>query len=381
MSELLVVAGEASGDRAAAHVVARLLESLKTQGRNVGVFGLGGGALQAQGAELVADLREFTALGVGEVASKVGPIALAHARLLKLADKRKPRAALLVNYTEFNARLAKRLHAKGVRVLWYVAPQVWAWRSDRIAAIRKVIDRMAVILPFEEALWRSHGVDAHYVGHPAREITSLARGPARAALGLTPYAPTIAILPGSRPHEVEAHLPVMLEAYESVRRDRASIDARVLIAPSLDTKTREKAESLARALKIGLFRVDAYLGATPVLGAFDAALCASGTATLEASLARAVPVVVYRAGFLTELAARLFVKTPYLALPNVLLGKQSFPEVVQRDVRPEKLATALADVLDRKNELVRSCAEVEKVLGPPRSPSRAVAAMLEPWLS
>ncbi|MEO8797169.1 MAG: lipid-A-disaccharide synthase, partial [Polyangiaceae bacterium] len=201
MSELLVVAGEASGDRAAAHVVARLLETQK-----VDVFGLGGGALQGQGAELVADLRELTALGVGEVASKLGPIALAHARLVKLADKRKPRAALLVNYTEFNAHLAKHLHANGVRVLWYVAPQVWAWRRDRIDSIRKVIDRMAVILPFEEALWRSHGVDAHYVGHPSREVTSLARGPARAALGLTPYAPTIAILPGSRPHEVEAHL-------------------------------------------------------------------------------------------------------------------------------------------------------------------------------
>lgn len=381
MSELLVVAGEASGDRAAAHVVARLLESLQARNRKVDVFGLGGGALQAQGAELVADLRELTALGIGEVASKLGPIALAHARLVKLAEKRRPRAALLVNYTEFNVHLAKRLHANGIRVLWYVAPQVWAWRRERIDSIRKVIDRMAVILPFEEALWRSHGVDAHYVGHPSREVTSLARGPARAALGLTPYAPTIAILPGSRPHEVAAHLPVMLEAYESVRRDRASIDARVLIAASLDTRTREKAESLARALRIGIFRVDAYLGAMPVLGAFDAALCASGTATLEASLAHAVPVVAYHVGLLTELAARVFVKTPYLALPNVLLGRQAFPEVVQRDLRPDKLAAALADVLDRKSELVRSCVEVERVLGPPRSPSRAVAAMLEPWLS
>lgn len=375
MSELLVIAGEASGDRAAAHAIARAREMTEFR-----AFGMGGGALQAQGVELVADLRKLTALGVGEVAAKAGPIALAHAHLLKAAARRKARAALLVNYTEFNTRIAKHLHDAGTRVLWYVAPQVWAWRRSRMKELRRVIDRMAVILPFEEELWRAEGVDAHYVGHPAREVTPLERGPARAALGLTPYAPTIAILPGSRPHEVDAHLPVMLEAYESVRRDRASIDARVLIAPSLDEKTRARAEAMARALKIGVFRVDAHLGATPVLGAFDAALCASGTATLEASLARAVPVVIYRAGLLTEAAARLFVKTPFIALPNVLLGRHAFPEVVQRDVRPERLAAALADVLDRRAELLRACEEVEKLLGPPASPSRAVARMLVPWL-
>ncbi len=375
MTDLLVVAGEASGDRAAAHVVARALESTAFR-----AFGMGGSALQAQGVELLADLRDFTALGMGAVALKAGPIALAHARVLHAAEKRKVRAALLVNYTEFNTHVARRLHAQGVRVLWYVAPQVWAWRHDRIASLRKVIDRMAVILPFEEKLWREQGVDAHYVGHPAREATSLERGLARASLGLTPYAPTIAILPGSRPHEVEAHLPVMLAAYESVRRDRASIDARVLIAPSLDVKTRDRAEAQARALKIGVFRVDAHLGSTPVLAAFDAALCASGTASLEATLARAVPVVVYRAGIITEIAARLLVKTPYIALPNVLLGRQAFPEVVQRDFAPDKLAAALADVLDRRVELTRACAEVEALLGPPCSPSRAVAQMLTPWL-
>jgi lipid-A-disaccharide synthase len=375
MTDLLVVAGEASGDRAAAHVIARALEQTPFR-----AFGLGGGALQAQGVELLADLRNFTALGLGAVALKAGPIALAHARILRAAEQRKTRAALLVNYTEFNSHVARRLHARGVRVLWYVAPQVWAWRSDRIESLRRVIDRMAVILPFEEKLWRDSGVDAHYVGHPAREATILDRGLARASLGLTPYAPTIAILPGSRPHEVDAHLPVMLAAYESVRRDRASIDARILIAPSLDKKTRDRAEAQARALKIGVFRVDAHLGSAPVLRAFDAALCASGTASLEAALARAVPVVVYRAGIVTEIAARLLLKTPYIALPNVLLGRKAFPEVVQRDFAPEKLAAALADVLDRRNELTRACAEVEAILGPPRSPSREVAHMLTPWL-
>jgi len=163
---LLVVAGEASGDRAAAQVMMALGPTLREQG--IGAFGLGGGALAAAGLDLIGDLRTFTAMGVTEVAARAAPIVLSHTRLASEAKRRRPRAALLVNYSEFNTVLARTLHAAGVRVLWYVAPQIWAWRPGRASALRRAVDRMAVILPFEEALWRSHGVDAHYVGHPAR---------------------------------------------------------------------------------------------------------------------------------------------------------------------------------------------------------------------
>src|SRR5580658_1035893 len=159
---LLVAAGEASGDRAAASVV----RVLRGEAPHVRVFGLGGAALEAEGASLLADLRHLTAMGVGPVAAKGWRIARAHAALLSAASRPSVAAALLVNYTEFNLRLAPRLRALGVRVLWYGAPQVWAWRRSRISAVRKGIDRMAVVLPFEEALWREQGVDCHYVGHP-----------------------------------------------------------------------------------------------------------------------------------------------------------------------------------------------------------------------
>ena len=374
MSELLVVAGEASGDRAAAGVVAALA------GHDVRAFGMGGAAMQAAGVELVSDLRSSTALGVGEVAARAFSIGAAYARVAHAARSRRPRAALLVNYTAFNTRLAHGLHAAGVRVLWYGAPQVWAWRPGRARSLRGAIDRMAVILPFEEAIWRGEGVDACYVGHPAREGARLDRSVARAALGLTPTAATVGILPGSRPHEVKKLLRPMLEAYESVRRDRASVDARVLLAPSLDAGTRARALADARAMRVEVTEVDPEVGLSKLLPAFDASLCASGTASLEAALARAVPVIAYRVGLLTELAARRLLRVPYLALPNVLLGRKAFTELLQKDARAPRLADALAQALDGRDALLLACAEVEAALGAPRTPSIAVAKMLEPWL-
>jgi lipid-A-disaccharide synthase len=371
-ADLLVVAGEASGDRAAAAVVGAL--------GGARVFGLGGPSLAGAGVSLVADLRDSTALGVGEVAARALSIGGALARVVTEARRRKPRAALLVNYTEFNAHLAHMLHDAGVRVLWYIAPQIWAWRASRARALRQSIDRMAVILPFEEELWRKEGIDAHYVGHPAMEDPGLGRLAAREALGLTPYAWAIAILPGSRPHEVKKLLRPMLEAYELVRRERASVDARVLLAPSLDADTRAWACAEARAKRVDTVDVDPARGAQAFLRAFDASLCASGTAALEAALARAVPIVTYKVGLLTELAARRFLRTEHIALPNVLLRRRAFPELVQRDLTVARLASTLGEVLETREDMLRACADVEKVLGPKRAPSAEVARMLRPWL-
>ncbi len=375
--ELLVVAGEASGDRAAAGVVHALESAMPVPIR---VLGLGGAALQAAGGRLVADLRRTTALGIGAVARNTPRIARAHAALVCAARRPNVRAALLVNYTEFNLLLAPRLRALGLRVLWYGAPQVWAWRPSRIAAVRACIDRMAVILPFEEKLWREAGVDATYVGHPSGEVAALPRKKARALLGLTDRAVTVAILPGSRPHEVALLLPRMLTAFERVRHDRASIDGRVLLAPSLDAGSRRQVLSLAREARVGVFDVDPAAGAARVLPAFDAALCASGTAALEAALARAVPVVAYRVGIVTEVVARAFLRSRSVALPNILLGRLAFAELLQRDATPAALARELRSAIDRRRELWLACDDVEARLGHGHAPSREVAEMLAPWL-
>jgi len=372
VGSLLVVTGEASGDRAAAVVVERL--------PGVRVFGLGGAALAGQGVELLGDLRRWTALGFGEAAARAGGVLGAWRSVVRAAHDRRPDAALLVNYTEFNARLAPRLHAAGVRVLWYGAPQVWAWRRQRGKSLRKGVDRMAVMLPFEEEIWRSVGVDAHYVGHPVMEVKPRDRAEARTALGMTPYASAVAILPGSRPHEVRRLLAPMLDAYERVRADRASVDARVLIAASLDDRTRATIRDACAPRRVQTFDVDPRAGAMEVLPAFDVAMCASGTASLEAAVARAVPVIAYRVGVTTELAARALLRTKHVALPNVLLGRPAFAELLQRDARAPGIAAALADALDRRGALVVECDAVANALGGARTPSVAVARMLAPWL-
>jgi lipid-A-disaccharide synthase len=372
LTELLVVAGEASGDCAAAAVVSRL--------EGTRAFGLGGAALAGIGVDLVSDIRHSTALGIGEAAARGLGVLRAWRAVVRASRMRRPRAALLVNYSDFNARLARRLHATGIRVLWYGAPQVWAWRARRVGTLKRWIDRMAVMLPFEEPIWRAAGVDAHYVGHPAVETTPLDRDTARRVLGLTPFAAAVAVLPGSRPHEVRRLLAPMLDAFERVRSDRASVDARVLVAASLDEATRTWARALCTSRHVPAFDTDHYAGARPVLPAFDVALCASGTVTLEAALAHAVPVIHYRVGLATELAARLFLRTPHVALPNVLLGRRVFTELLQRDARLDRMAHALADALDRREELVAACRDVESALGEARTPSAAVATMLSPWL-
>lgn len=373
MTELLVVAGEASGDRAAAAVIERL--------DGVRAFGLGGAALAGAGADLVGDLRASTALGFGEAASRSVAVLRAWRAVVRSVRARRPSAALLVNYTEFNARLARRLHRAGVRVLWYGAPQVWAWRAHRVQGLRPHIDKMALMLPFEEPLWRAAGIDARYVGHPALETTQLDRNTARNALGMTPFAAALAVLPGSRPHEVRRLLVPMLSAYDRVRSDRASVDAQVLLAASLDDETRAWARAVAAARRVPTFDVNPCGGAIGVLRAFDVALCASGTVTLEAALARAIPIVTYRVGLATELVARLFVRTPHVALPNVLLRRRAFTELLQRDVRSHRIADALTDALDRRPELLADCNDVEAALGRLRTPSLSVARMLAPWVN
>lgn len=372
MTHLLVVAGEASGDRAAAAVIARLA--------GVHAVGLGGPALAAAGVDLVADLRASTALGIGEGAARATSVVRAWRAVLRATRTCRPRSALLVNYTEFNARLAPKLHAAGVRILWYGAPQVWAWRARRVHGLNRWIDGMALMLPFEERIWRDAGVDALYVGHPAMETTVLPREIARHAMGMTPFAAAVAVLPGSRPHEVRRLLVPMLDAYERVRSDRASVDARVLVAASLDTATREWARKQCKARHVLTFDADPCAGAMQVLAAFDVALCASGTVTLEAALAHAVPVVCYRVGLATELAARLLVRTPHIALPNVLLGRRVFSELLQREVGAGPIADCLADALDGRANLVRACTEVASVLGRSLTPSLSVARWLAPWL-
>jgi lipid-A-disaccharide synthase len=362
---VLVVAGEASGDRLAA----RIARSLQTHG--VRCFGMGGAAAHEAGVELVADLRRSAAMGLTEVAARLPAVALAFARLVLAARDARPRAAVLVDYTEFNQRMGALLRRRGVPVLWCVAPQVWAWRPRRMTAIARALDRLAVILPFEGPLWRAAGVDAHYIGHPALDVPTVDRATAQARLGLGRSRPNVALLPGSRPHEVRRHTPPMLATLSELAGAGMRVDARLLVAASLDMATRRWLVARAGRAGVATVDVDADSGAAACLSGFDAALAASGTATLECALAGAPPVVVYRMSPVTAAVARRLVRTPFVALPNILLGSAVYPELLDRYAEPVKMARALASLLERPSIFATSALELRARLAWPQSPSPA----------
>lgn len=372
---VLVVAGEASGDRMAAAIVSALGPE------RASFFGFGGAAMALAGARLVADFRRTTAMGALEVAARLPSLLAAYARLEAAIARERPRVALLVDYAELNVRLGARLRRAGVRVLFCVAPQVWAWRPGRVERVGRALDRLAVILPFEEGLWRSTGVDAHYVGHPALDASPPPAGAVRARLGLG-AAQAVALLPGSRPHEVRATLEVMLGALTLLRSRGRSIDARLLLAPSLDPATRAFALSRAIAAGAHAIAVDAREGIAPLLPAFDAAIATSGTATLECALAAVPPVTIWRGARLTAAIARRWVRTPHVALPNVLLGERRYPELLQEAASAAAVARELTSILDDRTSFANSAAELrgKLMIDDGRTFGARVAALVHPWL-
>ena len=278
-------------------------------------------------------------MGIGDVATRLPAIWRAVARIVRGVRRRRPAAALLVNFTELSARLGRWLRSQGVPVVWCVAPQIWAWRPGRAGTVGRAVDRLAVILPFEEPLWRGHGVDATFVGHPAVSPTlpcPTAGRDERAA----------AVLPGSRDGEV-LRLAGPLGSAAGRMIARGSIArATVFRAPGLGARAREEIERAARSHRLEIVDADTERGAGASLHAFTLALCASGTASLEAALAGAAPVVAYRLDRIAWCLARRLVTTPHVALPNVLLGRRVYPELLQDEARPDRIAGAAEALLD-----------------------------------
>ncbi len=321
-------------------------------------FGLGGTELARAGAELVCDLRPIAAMGIAAVAARAPSLARAVAALVSAARARRPRAALLVGFSELNARLSPWLRRRGVRVLWYAPPQVWAWRLGRAPRLARGCDRIAVLLPFEAATWSAAGASVEYVGHPALD-RAFAPAPD------TAFAAHVALLPGSRPH--------------GLAPPPASIVARIVRAPSLDDSTSRWIERAAR--NSGTPVTDAPLD--DALRGCAAAIVASGTATLECAVAGVPPVIVYRTDCLTYAIARRLVRVSHVGLPNLVLGWRAFPELLQSEVRGERIATALSELLSARAAHIESCrttrAALSASLDERGSPER-VAAMLRPWL-
>ena len=367
MREVLIVAGEASGDLHAAGLV----RALRARRPDLTFAGVGGDRSRAEGVDLVEHAERLAVMGFVEVLKHVPK----HARLLRTltARLRSGSVALLVviDYPGFNMKLAARAHDAGVPVLYYITPQVWAWHASRLRTLARIVTRAAVILPFEEALLRKNGIDATFVGHPlldrARELPDKAA--ARRLLGIPGDAKVLALFPGSRGQEIARHLDDFVATARELERRTPGLHVIVSAAP---TVTLDASRCPYPMIPSASFTV---------LRAADAALCKSGTTTLEAAVADCPLIVAYRTNALTYAIARRLVRIPHIGLVNVVAGRTVAPEFVQDAAQPMAMADALAPLLDdggATREAMRAgLAFVRGKLGEPGASDRVAAIAAE----
>jgi lipid-A-disaccharide synthase len=368
--DLLVVAGEASGDLHAA----RLLGAARARRPDLAAFGLGSDALVGAGLDSVADSREISVVGITEALSIFRRAQEIFDRLLVEVERRRPAAALLVDFPEFNLRLARELAWRGVPVVYYVSPQIWAWRRGRVRAMRETVAKMLVLFDFEAEFYRRHGVPVRHVGHPlVDEVPVLPQAWTSVPRGRLPESFRLALLPGSRPSEVETLLPLQLAAAQRVAAELPLV-ARVVRAPTID---RARIDRLVAASGFAAEVVEEER--FRAIAESHLALCASGTATLETGLLGTPLVVLYRLSTWTWRLARLVVRVPHASLVNLVLGRRAVPELLQAEAEPERVAREVLRLLSSRAEIDQMRSELAGLrprLGAPGATERAAEELL-----
>ncbi len=362
---LLLVAGEASGDLHGAHLVRALRERDPT----LQIAAVGGEALRGEGARIIFDANRLAGMGLTELAGNLTNIWRAYARVKKFLRAERPDLLVLIDFPDFNMRIARVAKRLGVRVLYYISPQVWAWRRRRIAAIVRLVDRVAVVFPFETLLYEKAGVPVDFVGHPLLDVAhaSRSREETLAGLGLDPSKRTIALLPGSRRREVAYHLPVMLEAAAALSRE---LPLQFILVRASTVDRDSLTPGLARAaVNVSLSDGDAY----NVLQAADLAWTASGTATLETALMLCPMIIVYRLAPLTYALARRLVRVDHVGMANIIAGEKIVPELIQEEMTAAAIAAESRAILgdrERRERMIAKLAAVRARLGAPGAAGR-----------
>jgi lipid-A-disaccharide synthase len=368
---LLLSSGEASGDLYAG----ALTRELRALVSDVDVAGMGGSHFAAAGGRVLEDYRGLSVTGLTEAIGIVPRSLATIGRLVASARAERPGALVLIDFPDFNLPLARRVRRLGIPVVYYISPQLWAWRPGRMKTMRAVADRVLVIFPFEEAIYRDAGVPVEFVGHPLVDLAraSRPRSDFLPSIGLPAERPTIAILPGSRPNEIARLLPDLLRAAERVRASVPDAQFVVARAPNLDESLFEACRSID-GLAVVEHEADAALAAA------DVALVASGTATVQAALHDTPMVVVYRVSPMTYRIGRRMLKVDTFGMVNLIAGRRLVPELIQEACTPEAVAreaVSLLRDLDRAREVRAGLAEVRRRLGGPGASRRAAEAILK----
>src|SRR5262250_1429714 len=370
---LLLSAGEASGDMYAARLASALQQRL-----DVAIFGMGGPQMRAAGVEIVTDYSEVSVVGITEVLKRLPSLSRAMRHLVDEAQRRKPPLAILTDFQGFHLRLARKLKRRGMRNVYYICPQFWAWRPWRVNLVRRRFAKALCIFPFEERFFSDARVPTKFIGHPL--VGAVAATKDRRDFCQEPNLDAsramVAILPGSRAGELGHHLPVLQEACAQIN---VRVPAQFVIAAAHSGDVQQLQEGWPPGLTVRVVEGETY----NALAAANAAIVSSGTATVETALLNVPMVVIYRVSPLTATLAKPLVRTPYFAMVNLIAEKRVVPELVQDDFTPERVARETLQLLqdpNARNSQRAGLAEVRRRLGPPGAVERAadqIVSLLE----
>lgn len=370
----LIVAGERSGDMYGA----ALAQALKARIADAAIFGCGGEAMRAAGVEIVIDLHQVALIGISEVIAGLPKAYRAMQDLVAEAARKRPAAAILIDSPSLNLGLAKRLKKHNIPIIYFVSPQIWAWKKWRIRKIKASVDRMLCLFDFETEIYEKAGVPVECVGHPLLDMAAVrqSREDFFSRADLDPNVPTVALLPGSRRTEVTFNLPAMLDAADRVAQSRP-IQFVLASAPTIDPAWIRSL--IARGYKSAAPLRTLGNSTHETLQYSTAAVVASGTATIEAALRECPMVVVYRVSAFTAMCARIMIDVPFYSMVNLLAGHAAVPELIQSDFTAARLAEALERLLDdagARNKMVAQLRKVRERLGKGGAMDRAADAIV-----
>jgi lipid-A-disaccharide synthase len=367
--KILISAGEASSDMYAA----RLATSMRKR-TDAHFFGMGGPRMAEAGVELVADYRQVAVVGIAEVVHRIPTVIAVQNRLAREAAARKAALAILVDSPGTHLGVARRLKNRGIPIGYFIGPQVWAWRAGRVRVVKRLVNRMVVIFPFEERLYRDAGVPVDFVGHPLVDIVhaSMTRTEFADGQGLDPERLIVALLPGSRRNEIAQNFPRILDACEILASEIKPSGSLQFVHAAAPNLPADLFAAHGSRPGVTIRRIE---GATyNVLASADCAIVASGTATIEAALLGTPMVVVYRVARTTAAILRRMLRTPFISMANLVAGHRVVPELIQDDFTPAAVAAEVRYLLessDGRDEMKAGLGEVRAKLGPGGAIERA----------
>lgn len=365
--KILLVTGEASGDLYGAH----LIKAIHRINPYIKFFGIGGDSLKESGMELLFHSKLLSVVGITEVISKISNIINAMSILKKSLDKEKPDLVILIDFPDFNLRFAKSVKKRGIPVVYYISPQIWAWRPKRIHLIAKRVDKMIVFLPFEVPLYEAAGIDVQWIGHPLIDLVKpvFTKEIAFRRFGLSPEKTIIALLPGSRSHEVKRHIQPMIGASKILQSKIPDLQFVIPLAPGISMSSiMPFLGGIDSSFKI-------IQGFTyDIMNISDLLITASGTATLEGAIIGKPMVIIYKVSLISYWIGRLMIKVDKIGLVNLVSGKKVVPELIQNDANPYRIAQEAFSILKNPNTYQQMKNEISKVrfmLGQPGASDRA----------